>query len=281
MNWIDGGKFKKTLIRLAKRTDKFYQGLIDEKRSKEEEEENSNTMIDHLLSLQETEPQYCTDEIIKGLIHVMLIAGTDSSAATLEWAMSSLLKHPSILRKAKDEIDNKVGQECFLDELDLSELPYLQNIISEALRLYPPAPLLVPHMSSDDCTVGGYHVPRGTMLLVNAWAIQRDPKLWDDAASFKPERFDNSEAEALNNNNNKLLPFGLGRRSCSGDVLVERVVGLAMGSLIECLEWERVSEKEINMAETTGLALLKAEPLEAMCKARPIMHKILSKSAIY
>ncbi|KAF2302145.1 hypothetical protein GH714_032932 [Hevea brasiliensis] len=272
LNWIDGGYFKKKVISLAEKTDKFFQGLIDEHRNNKEHSglERKNTMVDHLLSLQESQPDYYTDEIIKGLIQIMLFAGTDTSAVTLEWAMSNLLNHPNILRKARDEIENQVGQECLVDEHHLSKLPYLQNIISETLRLYPAAPLLVPHMSSDDCTLGGYDVPRGTLLLVNAWTIHRDPTIWDDPTSFKPERFDGGEGEG-----HKLMPFGLGRRSCPGSGLAQRVIGLTLGSLIQCFEWERVSDKNIDMMEGKGITMPKAVPLEAMCKARPIMKKIL------
>ncbi|KDP32016.1 hypothetical protein JCGZ_12477 [Jatropha curcas] len=268
-NWIDGGAFEKGMIRIAKRCDEFYVGLIDEHRNSKGNLQNTNTMIKHLLSLQESEPEYYTDEVIKGLIQVILFAGTHTSAVTLEWAMANLLNHPNAVRKARDEIENLIGENSLLDEPDLPKLPYLQNIVSETLRLYPTVPLLVPHMSSEDCTVGGYEVPRGTMLLVNAWAIQRDPTLWDDAMSFKPERFD-KEGEA-----NKLMPFGLGRRACPGAGLAQRVVGLALGSLIQCFEWERVSDKEEDMLEGGGVTMQKAEPLEAMCKARPLLNKIL------
>ena len=102
---------------------------------------------------------------------------------------------------------------------------YLQNIILETLRLYPVAPLLLPHMSFEDCTIGGYDVPRETMLLVNAWAIHRDPNIWDDATSFKLERFESGESDV-----NKLMPFGLGRRACPGAGLAQRTIGLTLGS---------------------------------------------------
>ncbi|GLT69331.1 hypothetical protein SLA2020_414900 [Shorea laevis] len=140
----------------------------------------------------------------------------------------------------------------------------------------PAAPLLVPHMSSDDCTVGGYDIPRNTMLLVNAWAIHRDPKVWDDATNFKPERFECGEADA-----HKLIPFGLGRRACPGAGLAQRTVGLALGSLIQCFEWEKVGEEEVDMAEGNGITMPKAVALEAMCKARPIMTKVLSEPVNY
>ncbi|KAL4600053.1 hypothetical protein ACB092_11G170300 [Castanea dentata] len=248
--WIDRGRLEERLKKLANKTDAFLQGLIDEKRRKEEK---GNTMIDHLLSLQKSQPEYYTDQIIKGLILVLLIAGTDTSAVTLEWAMSNLLNHSQVLKKARIELDNQIGQEKLLNELDVSKLHYLQNIISEILRLHPVVPLLLPHMSSEDCTIGGYNVPRETMVLVNVWSIHRDPNIWHDATSFKPER-----------------------RACPGASLAQRTMGLTLGSLIQCFEWERISEEEVDMVEGNGLTLPKAVALEAMCKARPIITKALS-----
>ncbi|KAM3690688.1 hypothetical protein ACB098_09G142300 [Castanea mollissima] len=270
LRWIDHGGLEKRLMKLAKKTDAFLQGLVDEKRSKEEK---GNTMIDHLLSLQESQPEYYTDQIIKGLILVLLGAGTDTMAVTLEWAMSNLLNHSQVLKKARVELDIQIGQEKLINEQDASKLHYLQNIILETLRLYPAAPLLLPHMPSEDCTIGGHHIPRETMLLVNAWAIHRDPNIWDDATSFKPERFESGE-----NNVNKLMPFGLGRRACPGASLAQRTVGLTLGSLIQCFEWERISKEEVDMVEGNGLTMPKAVALEAMCRARPILAKVLSMS---
>ena len=206
----------------------------------------------------------------------MILAGTDTASVTIEWAMANLLNHPHILCKARAELDEHVGQQRLVDESDLSKLPYLQNIISETLRLYPAAPMLVPHFSSDDCTIGGYDMPRDTMLLVNAWAMHRDPNLWDDPESFKPERFQAGQVEVQN----KFIPFGIGRRACPGIGLAQRVVGLALGSLIQCFEWERVSEEEVDLSEGPGLTMPKSVPLEAMCKARVVMKVILSEAKV-
>ncbi|XP_059641212.1 cytochrome P450 81Q32-like [Cornus florida] len=270
LRWIDYQNVEKNLMGLSKKMDAFLQGLIDEHRCGK----SKATMIDHLLSLQESQPEYYTDKIIKGLMMVMLLAGTDTSSVTIEWAMSNLLNHPEVLKKARVELDYHVGQDRLIDEQDFSKLNYLLNIILETFRLCPAAPLLVPHMSSDDCTVGGYDVPRGTILLVNAWAIHRDPKVWDDPTSFKPERFEGGEVEA-----HKLMPFGMGRRSCPGAGLAQRVVGLTLGSLIQCFEWERVSEQHVDMTEGTGVTMPKVEPLEGMCKARDIMKKVVVSEA--
>ncbi|XP_024185717.1 cytochrome P450 81Q32 [Rosa chinensis] len=274
LKWFGSGAgFEKKVMDLSKRMNAFLQGLIDEQQLSKTTsgQSEASTMIHHLLSLQESEPEYYTDQIIKGHILVMLLAGTDSSSLTLEWAMSNLLNHPEVLKRARAELDAKFGQERLIDEPDIFELPYLQGIISETLRLYPTAPLLVPHYTSDDCTIGGFDVPCDTIVMINAWAIHRDPTLWDDPESFKPERFANGGEEPY-----KLMPFGQGRRACPGMGLAQRVVGLTLGSLIQCFEWEKVSEMKVDMSEGKGLTMPKAVPLEAMCKARPIVNKVLS-----
>ncbi|KAI6697287.1 hypothetical protein NL676_017406 [Syzygium grande] len=221
----------------------------------------SKTMIDTMLS------DGYLDDIIKGQIQSMLAAGTDTSSVTIEWAMSLLLNHPDVLKKVHAEVDGVVGQDRLVDEADIHKLPCLQNIINEALRLFPPVPLLVPHESSEDCTIGGFNVPRGTMILVNAWAIQRDPKMWDDPTSFKPGRYEGLEGDHAY----RLLPFGMGRRRCPGAGLANRVVGLALAALIQCFEWERVDEEPVDLSEGTGLTMPKRQPLEAMCKVRQCM----------
>ncbi|XP_027329251.1 isoflavone 3'-hydroxylase-like isoform X2 [Abrus precatorius] len=258
----------KRLKRIGKRADAFLQGLIEEHRSGKHG--SADTMIDHLLKLSESQPEYYSDHIIKGLIQAMLLAGTDTSAVTIEWVMSELLNHPEVLKKAKDEIDTHVGKERLVQEQDLSKLPYLQNIISETLRLHPPAPLLLPHYSSEDCTIGGYNIPRDTIVLTNAWLIHRDPKLWNDPTSFKPERFE-KEGEVT-----KLIAFGLGRRACPGLGLAQRTVGFTMALLIQCFEWERESEEKLDMMEDKGITMPKLIPLQALCKSRPIVNDVMN-----
>ncbi|XP_061350038.1 isoflavone 2'-hydroxylase-like [Gastrolobium bilobum] len=262
---FDYQNVEKRLRNISKRFDTFLNALIQEHRSRKQRE---NTMIDHLLNLQESQPEYYTDQIIKGLVLGMLFAGTDSSTTTLEWAIANLLNHPEALKKVRDELDTHIGQDRFLEESDLSKLPYLKNIILETLRLYPPAPLLLPHMSSDDLKIEGFNVPRDTVVMINCWAMQRDPQLWSEPTCFKPERFDKEGEEK------KLIAFGLGRRACPGEALAMHNVGLNLGLLIQCFDWKRVSEEEIDMTEKKWFTLSRLVPLKAMCKARPLINKI-------
>lgn len=270
-------RLEKKLVKLQKKREKFMQDLIQEHRKMQSgstSEQKSKTMVDVLLSLQGTEPEYYTDELIRGMMYVMLAAGTDTSSGTMEWALSLLLNNPESLAKSQTEIDNQIGQSRLIEESDLANLPYLRGIVNETLRMYPSGPLLVPHESSEDCTVGGFHVPRGTMLLVNAWAIQNDPKLWVQPEQFKPERFLNVQEER---DGFIWLPFGTGRRGCPGEGLANRIVGLALGSLIQCFEWERRSEEMVDMTEGAGLTMPKARPLIANCRPRPTMLALLSQ----
>nr|XP_027097509.1 cytochrome P450 81D1-like [Coffea arabica] len=102
----------------------------------------------------------------------------------------SFAQPPQVLEKARAKLDAQVGTDQLVDKHDLSNLSYLHNIILEILQLYPAAPMLVPHELSDDYKIRGYNILRCTILLVNAWAVHRDPNVWDDPTSFKPERFE-------------------------------------------------------------------------------------------
>ncbi|KAL1546910.1 cytochrome P450 81Q32-like [Salvia divinorum] len=268
LRWIGMDKIEHTLRKLLVKRDNFMQDLIEEHRNIKSEKQRNSTLIDVLLSLQENDPQSYNDQIIRGMVQVMLTAGTATSASTMEWAMSLLLNNPDALIKAQAEIDRQIGDTRLVDDSDLPHLPYLQAVIKETLRLCPGSPMLVPHESSASCTVGGYRVPSRTMLLVNMWAIQRDPKMWEDPMKFKPERF--IDLEGNREGSFAMMPFGYGRRGCPGESMALRVVGLVLASLIQCFEWVRLDREMVDMAEASGLAMSKAQPLAARYRPRAI-----------
>ncbi|KAK1436616.1 hypothetical protein QVD17_02398 [Tagetes erecta] len=266
---------EKRLISLQEKSDVFFQGLIEQLRKPEGTKvvNKRKTMIELLLSLQESEPEYYTDAMIRSLVMVLLGAGSDTSTTTMEWAMSLLLNHPHILNKAQAEIDRVIGNKRLVDESDLPNLPYLRCIINETLRLYHATPLLALHESSHDCVISGYNVPRGTMLIVNQWAIHHDPKLWTDVEKFNPERFYGLEGTR---DGFKLMPFSSGRRGCPGEGLAVRMIGMTLGSIIQCFDWERMSDEMVDMTEGPGIVMAKASLLVAKCKPRLEMTNLLS-----
>ena len=119
----------------------------------------------------------------------LFIAGTYTTSSTLQWAMAKLLHNPETLSKAQGELRQTIGRGNTVEESDIPKLPYLQAIIKDTFRLHPPFPLLLPHKAEADVEVKGLTVPKGAPVLVNAWAIGRDPSIWDTPNSFMPERF--------------------------------------------------------------------------------------------
>ncbi|EEF29985.1 cytochrome P450, putative [Ricinus communis] len=195
-------------------------------------------------------------------------AGTDTSSITVEWGLAELINHPHVMEKARLEIDSVVGNTRLVEESDIANLPYLQAIVKEVLRLHPTGPLIVRE-SSEDCTIAGYTIPAKTRLFVNIWSLGRDPNHWENPLEFKPERFTGEEWSAKNNmldvrgQHFHLLPFGTGRRSCPGASFALQFVPTTLAAMIQCFEW-RVGDSEngtVDMEEGPGLTLPRAHSL--------------------
>ncbi|XP_066355669.1 cytochrome P450 81Q32-like [Miscanthus floridulus] len=278
LRWIDRLRgVDATLIRLQARRDALVAGLVRDKcqsRRTGGRHTEKNGAIDELLSLQEINPEYYTDTVIKGIVLILLSAGTDTSALTTEWAMALLLTHPEAMRKVTAELHTNVGTSRLVEESDIANLPYLQCVVKETLWLCPVGPVLPAHEAMEDCTVGGFHVRRGTMILVNAWAIHRDPKLWEAPEEFRPERF--LDAGMVTTVTAPLLPFGLGRRRCPGEGLAMRLVSLTLAALVQCFEWDVGECGAPDMAEGVGLSMPMAKPLAAICQPREFVNSMLS-----
>ncbi|KAF8364713.1 hypothetical protein HHK36_033313 [Tetracentron sinense] len=172
-------------------------------------------------SLSDSTPER-KNTVIKSIIQSIIYATMDTTSVSIEWALSELLSNPQVLGKAQEEIDTKIGTERRVEESDLEQLPYLQAIVKETLRLHPPGPLLVPHESTEDCVVSGFKIPAGTRLIVNAWKIHRDPRWWDRPLEFCPERFIKGQGSSsevdLRGQHFQFIPFGAGRKVVSWNV---------------------------------------------------------------
>jgi cytochrome P450 len=215
------------------------------------------------------------------ILQSLLQAGTDTSSSTIEWAMALMLNNPDVLTKATKEIDNVVGMSRLLEERDLAHLPYLRCIIMETLRMYPITPHLTPHQASSDCIVadGQFVIPRGTMVLVDIYYMQRDPAVWDDPNKFKPERFSvGQEIGEGGGGKQMMMPFGMGRRKCPGEGLAWRTVGVALGVMIQCFRWERTHKEKVDMSEGSGFTMPMAVPLVAVCRPREEMEAVFKST---
>ncbi|XP_023634771.1 cytochrome P450 81F1 [Capsella rubella] len=271
-----GCKYEKQVKRIGNSVDKTLQRLLDECRK----DRDGNSMINHLVSLQDQEPEYYNDVTIKGLMMAMIIPGSDTTSVMIGWVMANLLNHRDVLKKASAEIDEKIGQDRLIDEEDISDLPYLQNIVSETFRLNPVSPILLPREASENMKVGGYDIPRGTTVVINAWAIHRDPELWHNPEEFNPERFSgkNIKIDGSIDSVQTLMPFGNGRRQCPGSALGMKTVTWTVGAMVQCFDWKTVNGDKIDMEESRGIVMRNLKPLRVMCRPRPIMSKLVAEA---
>lgn len=199
----------------------------------------------------------------------MFVAGSDTSSSTVEWAMAELLRNPSSMGKAHEELAHVIGSRRSVEESDIHKLPYLQAVVKETFRLHPPLPLLLPRQAQTTVGIAGYTVPQGARVLVNVWAMGRDERIWPEPDKSMPERFLGREVD-YKGGDFELLPFGAGRRVCPGMPLATRMVHLVLATLLNRFEWRLPMEVEmagIDMEEF-GVALAKAVPLCAI--ATPI-----------
>lgn len=149
---------------------------------------------------------------------------------------------------------------------DCEKMPYLKAVIKETLRIHPPIPLLVPREARNDVSIMGYDIVAKTMVIVNAWAIGRDPTIWDEPYEFRPERFLNSAVD-IRGHDFQLIPFGAGRRSCPGISFAMVTNELALANLLDKFDWELpkgMKGEILDMTETTGLTIHKKEHLLAV-----------------
>ncbi|CAM8884086.1 unnamed protein product [Rhodiola kirilowii] len=249
----------------------FLNSVIGDKLSQREEQAASGygnrDVLDYLIDISETNKEINGD-VIRHLLVGLFIAGTDTTSSTVEWTMSEMRKNPDIMSKAKAELKQTIGRGNPIQEADIARLPYLQAIIKETLRVHPPAPLLLPRKTLEEVELWGHRIPKGAQVVINAWAISRDPSTWDDPQCFKPERFlDSNNIIDFRGANFELIPFGAGRRICPGLTLAFKMVHLMVGSLINCFDWEiegNAKLEDIDMDDKFGITLQKVQPLCAV-----------------
>ena len=197
------------------------------------------------------------------------MGASDTTMITMTWALSLLLNNQQALKKAQLELDEKVGISRHVKESDVKNLTYLQAIVKETLRLYPAAPLLIPHESVEDCIVSGYHIPARTRLLVNIQKLQKDPLVWEDPCEFRPERFLTSDTKFdMRGQNQQLMPFGSGRRMCPGISFALQLMHLTLANLLQKFEIERPSQELLDMEEGFGSTVPRRTPLEVVLSPR-------------
>ncbi|KAJ4839816.1 hypothetical protein Tsubulata_027074 [Turnera subulata] len=214
------------------------------------------------------------------LFQEICVAGSETSATAIEWTLSELMKNPSVMEKAQSEVRQVLGKKSNIEEADLGELKYLKLVLKEIFRLHPPNPMLLPRESLADIKIGGYDIPAKTKLIVNAWAIQRDPQYWDEPERFYPERFIDSNID-FKGSDFELLPFGGGRRMCPGIPYTVPFIELTLANLLCHFDWKLptgMEPKDLDMTEAIGLIARRKNDLHLVPVPYPLLDNKLMSS---
>ncbi|KAK6938742.1 Cytochrome P450 [Dillenia turbinata] len=207
-----------------------------------------------------------------GVPQTLILGGTDTTTVTLTWAVSLLLNNPQTLKKAQEELDNVVGRDRQVTQADIKNLVYIQAILKETLRLYPPAPLLIRE-ATEDSTVRGYNIPTGTHLFINLYKIHRDPKAWPEPLEFRPERFLTTHKHIdIRGQHFELIPFGSGRRVCPGITFAIQVFQYTLATFLHGFNIKTPSNEPVDMSESFAVTNLKTSPLDVLVTPRLPAH---------
>ncbi|KAI9116273.1 hypothetical protein K1719_012440 [Acacia pycnantha] len=256
------------MMKVHKDGDKVFDDIIREHKEKKinNVEVVEEDLVDVLLKIQKDNDFDIPLSLdnIKAVIKDVFIAGTETTASVTDWAMSELLKNPKAMKEAQEEVRRVYGDKGYVDESELHQLKYLGAVIKETLRLHPPGALILRE-NSESCEINGYIIPPKTNIIINIWAIERDPKSWNDPELFEPKRFlDTMVDYNFKGSNFEYIPFSSGRRICPGLTFAVPILELLLSNLLYHFDWKLskgMRPEELDMDESFGSVIRRKNDL--------------------
>ncbi|KAG6416966.1 hypothetical protein SASPL_124407 [Salvia splendens] len=268
MSWT-----KRRLKAMRRKLDVILDDVIDRhKRNRVENgsgnsEFGSEDMVDVFLRVKEEgQLQFPIDnDNIKAVLYDIFVAGTDTSAGTIDWTMTELLRHPQVMAKAQAEVRQALKGNSSVQGNIVHNLKYLKLVIKETMRLHPAFPM-VSRASKEEQMINGYTIPAGEWVIVNIWGMHRDPGYWKDPEMFKPERFQDQSLDFVDGDCH-FLPFGAGKRMCPGIAFGLANVEFTLSQLLYNFDWglpEGVRSEDLDMTENVGLTSTRKHDLSVV-----------------
>lgn len=195
------------------------------------------------------------EEIVKMLSADVFGAGLETVSNALCWAMAYVVNNPKIQQSLHRELDSAVGRHRLPTIEDKPNMPLLQATVLEVLRISSVLPLALPHQTSAETTLGGYTIPKDTLVVINLWAVNHDPRVFEDPHVFNPYRFLNENEEVCEIKSKFQLPFSIGSRRCLGSTLAKAEIFLLLACLLQHFEFSSAKPGDIDLEGHFGLAL--------------------------
>ncbi|KAH6807310.1 cytochrome P450 [Perilla frutescens var. frutescens] len=257
LGFLDFFGVRRRCHELAGRVSEVVTQIIEQRR-KDGDFKIRNDFLSALLSLPQ-EDLLCDADMV-AVLWEMVFRGVDNIYILLEWIMARMVLHQDIQAKVRREIEIKVGHNKHVEDSDIPNLPYLQAIVKEVLRLHPPGPLLSwARLAVHDIHLDKCFIPSGTTAMVNMWAIAHDPAIWPDPWAFQPERFMELGDFSIMGSDLRLAPFGSGRRACPGKALGLATVHLWLARILQKFKW--LPARPVDLGECLKLSLEMKKPL--------------------
>ena len=246
----------KEAIRQAEIGGAIIRALVEGARNRPGLDLSTPTCLVEVMLARE-EAGEITNDMTCDLSMDLMIAGTDTSAQTVNWFLLLLANRPEIQAKVHEELDRVIGHDSLPTVDDRMRLPYTFACLAESMRYRTIGPLGLPHRASEDTEIGGYLIPAGTQVLGNIYSIHHDPRYWDSPNEFIPERFlpqeDGSMSPAMTSP--AYIPFGTGHRRCPGRRFAETTVWLHITRMLHRLRFDTAEGKALSEDEVFGLAI--------------------------
>ncbi len=211
--WVPTPRNRRLQAELETLNNMVYTIISERRKQMTDASTETGDLLSMLLAAQDEETgERMNDQQVRDEVMTLLLAGHETTSAALTWTWYLLSQHPEVEQRLHDEVDRVLGgQPPTVDRL--GDLPYTQNVIQEAMRLYPPAFYVIRHTIADD-EIGGYPVPANSLIFLMTHVTHRHPAIWEEPERFDPERF--TEERSVGRPRYAYFPFGGGPRICIG-----------------------------------------------------------------
>ncbi|THU90783.1 cytochrome P450 [Dendrothele bispora CBS 962.96] len=226
-----------------------------------------------LSSMDEDDPKAPQEErVLRNVLATIYVAGGDTTVAVIENFILAVVQNPEILKKGQKAVDDAIGTDRLPDFGDQKSIPYVDALMKEVLRWRPITPLAAPHCVMADDEYRGYHIPAGSTVIGNAWAMLYDEAVYGpDTHLYNPERFLTKEGKLNPRVKHPETVFGFGRRQCPGMDIAESTIWMTIASILACFDIVKSVDDEGFVIEpeegfSSGL-VVRPKPFE--CTIRP------------
>ncbi|XP_031719083.1 cytochrome P450 3A30 isoform X1 [Anarrhichthys ocellatus] len=235
----------------SKTSTAFFKTLLEKIRAERNgsSDKNLGDILQHMINSQtanapskEKQNKGLTDHEILSQATMFVFTGYETSATTLVFLAYNLARNPEVMKRLQEEIDSTFPNKGAVQYEDLMQMEYLDSVVNESLRLYPPAGR-IDRVAKETVKISGITIPKDMMVMIPVYALHRDPELWPEPEEFKPDRFSTQNKQSINPYT--YLPFGYGPRNCLGMRFALVLVKLALVEVLQNYSFSVCGETEI------------------------------------